>query len=86
MSVVGGGDGVCVCVRVIEEVPMFSSSSFLLTNQDAPFNPSMFGGVLDDIYEAQDEKGHHSKLPWVVTVLGETVLKLKGLQTEGIFR
>ena len=65
---------------------MFSSSSFLLTNQDAPFNPSMFGGVLDDIYEAQDEKGHHSKLPWVVTVLGETVLKLKGLQTEGIFR
>ena len=46
----------------------------------------MFGGVLDDIYEAQDEKGHHSKLPWVVTVLVETVLKLKGLQTEGIFR
>ena len=73
---------VCVCVHVIK--PCFLS--FLLTNQNAPFNPSMFGGVLDDIYEAQDEKGHHSKLPWVVTVLVETVLKLKGLQTEGIFR
>lgn len=46
----------------------------------------MFGGVLEDIYEIQDKKGHPSKLPWVVTVLSDTVLKLKGLQTEGIFR
>ena len=55
--------------------------------QDAPFNPSMFGTSLDDIIEMEDEKfPNRKRIPWVVEVLVETVLRLNGPQTEGIFR
>ena len=55
--------------------------------QDAPFNPSMFGTSLEDIIEMEAAKFPDRKgIPWVVEVLVETVLKLNGPQTEGIFR
>ena len=48
----------------------------------------MFGGSLEDILETQREKlpKADTDLPWVVVILADTVLRLKGLETEGIFR
>lgn len=46
----------------------------------------MFGTTLEDVMELQKEKFPDLRLPWVVTILADTVLQLSGPQTEGIFR
>eukprot|EP00039_Didymoeca_costata_P016530 m.298259 g.298259 ORF g.298259 m.298259 type:complete len:551 (-) comp16408_c0_seq1:2695-4347(-) len=52
------------------------------------FDPSMFGGSLDEVMEAQQkfEAGRDRKLPWAVTALVDAILEAQGAQTEGIFR
>lgn len=52
------------------------------------FNPSMFGGSLEEVMEAQQrfEAGRDLQIPWAVTALTEAVLNTNGAQTEGIFR
>ncbi|KJE91608.1 hypothetical protein CAOG_009575 [Capsaspora owczarzaki ATCC 30864] len=54
--------------------------------RDAPFNPSVFGSTLDDIMSMQTGKMPDVKLPLVLTSLTESVLRLSGAKTEGIFR
>ena len=54
--------------------------------QEAPFHPSMFGTLLEDVMELQGEKFPGHSFPWVVEALTDAVLKLNGPQTEGIFR
>ena len=54
----------------------------------------MFGTTLEELFEFEKEqfsgrhpmKPGHVWIPWVVEVLVESVLKLNGPQTEGIFR
>ena len=46
----------------------------------------MFGTTLEEVIELQSEKFPDQRLPWVVTILADTVLQLSGPQTEGIFR
>jgi hypothetical protein len=75
MAITGGKKG--IKKPTLEEVVLA---------KEAPFNPSMFGGTLEDILEAQEAKVPGQVLPWVITTLTNTVLKLNGLQTEGIFR
>ena len=58
----------------------------LISLQEAPFNPSMFGTTVEEVLEMQEDIKPHLKIPWVVVILTETVLRLSGPQTEGIFR
>jgi hypothetical protein len=46
----------------------------------------MFGNTLEDILLMQKDRYPNRKLPWIQTVLSEEVLRLNGVQTEGIFR
>ena len=46
----------------------------------------MFGTTLEEVIELQNEKFPGLRLPWVVSVLADTVIQLSGPQTEGIFR
>eukprot|EP00731_Ephydatia_muelleri_P012605 Em0006g1499a len=62
--------------------------------KEMPFKPSMFGTTVEELFEFEKQKfperhsfkPGHVWIPWVVEVLVETVLKLNGPQTEGIFR
>ena len=54
--------------------------------QNAPFNPSMFGTTLEEVMEMQEDLKPDLRVPWVVITLTETVLRLNGPLTEGIFR
>eukprot|EP00128_Syssomonas_multiformis_P019006 Colp12_sorted_trinity150504_noHs@1554 len=54
--------------------------------KNAPFNPSVFGATLEEIMLAQAERFPDYQLPWVLSNLAETILRLKGHRTEGIFR
>ena len=68
--------------------------SYSLLMQEMPFKPSMFGTTVEELFEFEKQKfperhsfkPGHVWIPWVVEVLVETVLKLNGPQTEGIFR
>ena len=46
----------------------------------------MFGTTLEEVMDLQKEKFPEHHLPWVVTILTDAVLQLKGPLTEGIFR
>ena len=46
----------------------------------------MFGTTLEEVMDLQKEKFPTHELPWVVTILTDTVLQLSGPKTEGIFR
>lgn len=50
------------------------------------FRPSQFGNTINEVIDLQKERFPHYKLPWVQTTLSELVLRLRGDQTEGIFR
>lgn len=54
--------------------------------KNAPFNPSVFGMLLEEVMMFQEEKHPDLDLPWMVIELCETVLKLRGPYTQGIFR
>lgn len=51
-----------------------------------PFNPSMFGDTLKDVFDMQLSKFPHSRVPWILSTLAKEVLSLNAKQTEGIFR
>lgn len=46
----------------------------------------MFGTTLEEVMAMQRSRYPEKRLPWIQTTLSEEVLKLKGAQTEGIFR
>jgi hypothetical protein len=46
----------------------------------------MFGTTLEEVIELQKDKFPDHQLPWVVSILADAVLQLRGPQTEGIFR
>ncbi|XP_050437362.1 rho GTPase-activating protein 39 isoform X2 [Adelges cooleyi] len=50
------------------------------------FRPSLFGNTINEVIDLQKERFPHHKLPWVQTTLSDLVLRLRGDQTEGIFR
>ncbi|XP_050536815.1 uncharacterized protein LOC126902995 isoform X2 [Daktulosphaira vitifoliae] len=50
------------------------------------FRPSLFGNTIIEVIDLQKERFPHHKLPWVQTTLSDLILKLRGDQTEGIFR
>ncbi|XP_055934891.1 uncharacterized protein LOC129964195 [Argiope bruennichi] len=50
------------------------------------FRPSMFGNTLEEVMTLQKKRYPNYRLPWIQTTLSETVLRLNGAQTEGIFR
>ena len=50
------------------------------------FHPPLFGAALEDVMELQAETHPDMTIPWVIPVLCDAVLQLKGPQTEGIFR
>ena len=50
------------------------------------FRPSMFGGTLQETLDMQRDRFPHKRLPWILTILTEQILKLNGAKTEGIFR
>ncbi|GFR02081.1 rho GTPase-activating protein 39 [Trichonephila clavata] len=50
------------------------------------FRPSMFGNSLEEVMALQKKRYPNYRLPWIQTTLSETVLRLNGAQTEGIFR
>eukprot|EP00158_Paraphelidium_tribonemae_P003193 Partr_v1_DN25949_c0_g1_i3_m68372 putative Rho GTPase activating protein 39 len=54
--------------------------------KESPFFPSVFGESLADIMIIQQEKEPNLKLPRIMTFLADSILKLNGCQTEGIFR
>lgn len=54
--------------------------------QKSIFHPSNFGGTLEDIMQIQRDRFPDRQLPWIQTTLSEEVLRLNGVQTEGIFR
>jgi hypothetical protein len=51
-----------------------------------PFHPSMFGNTLEEVMELQKEDHPHLEVPWVIVELTETILRLRGPSTQGIFR
>jgi len=57
----------------------------MVSLQEAPFNPSMFSTTVEEVMEMQEEIKPYLKIPWVVIILTETVLRLNGPRTEGIF-
>lgn len=46
----------------------------------------MFGTSLQDVMELQSERHPDLDIPWVVLELCQTVLRLQGPYTQGIFR
>ena len=46
----------------------------------------MFGTTLEEVMEMQKKQKPDLAIPWVVVTLTETVLRLHGPLTEGIFR
>ena len=46
----------------------------------------MFGTTVEEVMEMQEDLKPDLKIPWVVVILTETVLRLNGPLTEGIFR
>ena len=69
----------------VNDISLLSDGE-LLSLQDAPFNPSMFGTTLEEIMEMQEDTKKDLDIPWVVIMLTQTVLRLNGPHTEGIFR
>jgi hypothetical protein len=61
--------------------------AFLIPNiKDAPFLTSVFGETLETIMENQKEKCPEEVLPKILVFLVDSILKLRGYKTEGIFR
>lgn len=54
--------------------------------QGTPFNPSIFGTSLEEALELQVDQYPDLDIPWVILELCETVLRLRGPNTQGIFR
>ena len=46
----------------------------------------MFGTTIEEVMEMQEDMKPDLTIPWVVITLTETVLRLNGPLTEGIFR
>jgi hypothetical protein len=46
----------------------------------------MFGNTLEEVMELQKEDHPHLEVPWVIVELTETILRLRGPSTQGIFR
>ena len=51
-----------------------------------PYNPSMFGDTLKDVFEMQLSNYPDSHVPWILSTLAKAVLGLNAQTTEGIFR
>eukprot|EP00053_Salpingoeca_punica_P012173 m.109026 g.109026 ORF g.109026 m.109026 type:complete len:520 (-) comp15879_c0_seq1:485-2044(-) len=49
-------------------------------------HPSVFGSTLEDVMEAQADVHPDLKVPYVLKVLTEAIIKRNGHRTEGIFR
>lgn len=62
---------------------LMSVLSFL---QEAPFKPSIFGEDLELIISLPSHCDNGLKIPKIVPFLADAVLKMNGLQSEGIFR
>ena len=61
--------------------------TWLLTElQNAPFSTTLFGVTLEEVMELTNEKFPRMRIPVVVKVLAEAVMRLGGFTTEGIFR
>ena len=54
--------------------------------QEAPFKPSIFGEDLELIVSLPSHCDNGLKIPKIVPFLTDAVLKMNGLQSEGIFR
>lgn len=54
--------------------------------QEAPFKPSIFGEDLELIISLPSHCDNGLKIPKIVPFLADAVLKMNGLQSEGIFR
>eukprot|EP00117_Sycon_ciliatum_P029557 scpid50616/ scgid23504/ Rho GTPase-activating protein 39 len=54
--------------------------------RNLPYNPSMFGDTLRDVFEMQLSTYPDSRVPWILATLAKEVLKLNAKSTEGIFR
>lgn len=50
------------------------------------FHASLFGNTLREVMQLQTARWPNRKLPWPQIELSQQVLRLQGLQTEGIFR
>lgn len=50
------------------------------------FHASLFGNTLREVMQLQGARWPNRKLPWPQIELSQQVLRLQGLQTEGIFR
>lgn len=50
------------------------------------FQASLFGNTLREVMQLQSSRWANRRLPWPQVELSMQVLKLQGLQTEGIFR
>ncbi|KAI9012756.1 hypothetical protein BC832DRAFT_547929 [Gaertneriomyces semiglobifer] len=62
------------------------TSQELLVALDSPFTFSLFGEELSTIMEHEREREPSATLPRVLVFLADSVLRLHGTQTEGIFR
>ncbi|KAF8309423.1 hypothetical protein DL93DRAFT_2085697 [Clavulina sp. PMI_390] len=56
------------------------------TASDAAFNPSTFGASLDFIFKLQQRSYPDAKVPIILPFLGDGIIALGGLATEGIWR
>lgn len=50
------------------------------------FHGSLFGNTLREVMQLQAQRWPKRRLPWPQVELSKQVLRLQGLQTEGIFR
>ena len=57
-----------------------------VVDQTTPFHPSLFGTTLEELMELQKEEHPELSIPWIVIELCDTILKLGGPSTQGIFR
>jgi len=54
--------------------------------QSSIYQPSMFGSTLSEVMALQHDRFPGRRLPWIQTMLSEEILRLNGVETEGIFR
>ena len=57
-----------------------------INQKDAPFRPQLFGVTLENIMMNQAKTEPTEVLPKILVFLVDSIFKLKGHKTEGIFR
>lgn len=55
-------------------------------SRESIYTPPLFGSLLSEVMEVQKGKFPERQLPWILTTLSEAVLRLNGMNMEGIFR